>query len=39
MGLAHSTYYYQPRQQSTKAKKETADLRDRIEQIVVEFTR
>lgn len=39
MGLAHSTYYYQPRQQSTKAKKETADLRDRIERIVVEFTR
>ena len=39
MGLAHSTYYYQPRQQSTKAKKEAADLRDRIEQIVVEFTR
>lgn len=39
MGLAHSTYYYQPRQPSTKAKKEAADLRDRIEQIVVEFTR
>ena len=39
MGLAHSTYYYQPQQQSTKAKKETADLRDRIERIVVEFTR
>jgi putative transposase len=39
MGLAHSTYYYQPRQQSIEAKKEAADLRDRIEQIVVEFTR
>lgn len=39
MGLAHSTYYYQHGQQSTKAKKEAADLRDRIEQIVVEFTR
>ena len=39
MGLAHSTYYYQPRQQSTQAKKQAADLRDRIEQIVVEFTR
>ena len=39
MGLAYSTYYYQPRQQSTKAKKEAADLRNRIEPIVVEFTR
>ena len=39
MGLAHSTYYYRPRQQSIEAKKEAADLRDRIEQIVVEFTR
>jgi putative transposase len=39
MGLAHSTYYYQPRQQSRQAKKQAADLRDRIEQIVVEFTR
>jgi putative transposase len=39
MGLAHSTYYYQPRQQSGQVKKQAADLRDRIEQIVVEFTR
>ena len=39
MGLAHSTYYYRPRHQSIEAKKEAADLRDRIEQIVVEFAR
>jgi putative transposase len=39
MGLARSTYYYRLRQKSLAAKKEEADLRDRIEQIVVEFTR
>ena len=39
MGLAHSTYYYRPRQKSMEAQKEEADLRDRIEQIVVEFAR
>jgi putative transposase len=39
MGLAHSTYYYRSRQKSIGAKKEAADLRDRIEQIVVEFAR
>lgn len=39
MGLARSTYYYRSRQKSIGAKKEAADLRDRIEQIVVEFAR
>jgi putative transposase len=39
MGLAHGTYYYQSRQQSRQVKKQAADLRDRIEQMVVEFTR
>jgi transposase InsO family protein len=39
MGLARSTYYYLSRQVSMEAKKEEADLRDRIEQIVVEFAR
>jgi putative transposase len=39
MGLARSTYYYRLRQKSLAAKKEEADLRDRIEQVVVEFTR
>ena len=39
MGLARSTYYYRSRQKSIGAKKEAADLRDRIERIVVEFAR
>lgn len=39
MGLARSTYYYRCRQVSMEGKKEEADLRDRIEQIVVEFAR
>jgi putative transposase len=39
MGLSNSTYYYRLRQKSLVGKKEEADLRDRIEQIVVEFTR
>jgi putative transposase len=39
MGLARSTYYHCSRQKSTKAKKEEADLRDRIEQTVVEHAR
>lgn len=39
MGLARSTYYHCSRQKSTKAKKEQADLRDRIEQVVVEHAR
>lgn len=39
MGLGRSTYYYHLRQKSLAAKKAEADLRDRIEQIVVEFSR
>jgi putative transposase len=39
MGLGRGTYYYRLRQQSLMAKKEEADLRDRIEQIVVERAR
>jgi putative transposase len=39
MGLSRSTYYDCARQNSMQAKKEEADLRDRIEQIVVEFAR
>ena len=39
MGLARSTYYYRSQQKSMEAEKKEADLRDRIEQIVVEFTR
>src|SRR6266550_6594351 len=39
MGLGRGTCYYRLRQQSLIAKKEEADLRDRIEQIVVERAR
>jgi putative transposase len=39
MGLARSTYYYRLRQKSFTAKKGEADLRDRIEQIVLECAR
>jgi transposase InsO family protein len=39
MGLGRGTYYYRLRQQSLMAKKEEGDLRDRIEQIVVERAR
>ena len=39
MGLGRGTYYYRLRQQSLMAKKEEADPRDRIEQIVVERAR
>ncbi len=39
MGLSRSTYYHRSREKSIEAKKEEADLRDRIEQIVVEFAR
>jgi putative transposase len=39
MGLGRSTYYYRSRQKSLAGKKEEADLRDRIEQVVEEFTR
>ena len=38
-GLARSTYYYRCRQKSTQVKKEEADLRGRIDQIVVEAAR
>ena len=39
MGLVRSTYYYQSRAPCVEAQKEEADLRDRIEEIVVEFAR
>lgn len=39
IGLSRSTYYYRSREKSLVAKKEEADLRDRIEQIVVECAR
>jgi putative transposase len=39
MSFSRSTYYYRLRQKSLAAKKEEADLRDRIEQIVVECVR
>jgi len=39
MGLARSTYYHHSMKQSKEAKTEEADLRDRIEQIVVEHAR
>jgi putative transposase len=39
MGLSRSTYYYQLRRKSLAANKAQADLRDRIEQIVVECAR
>ena len=39
MGLSHSTYYYQTKARSVGTQKEEADLRDRIEQIVVEHAR
>jgi transposase InsO family protein len=39
MGLARSTYYHRSRHKSMEANKEEADLRDRIEQIVVEHAR
>jgi len=39
MGLSRSTHYYRSKQPSAEAKKEAADLRDRIEQIVVEHPR
>lgn len=38
MGLSRSTYYHRSAQKSEQAKEE-ADLRDRIERIVVEFSR
>jgi putative transposase len=39
MGLKRSTYYYRLREKSLAAKREGADLRDRIEQIVVQCAR
>jgi hypothetical protein len=39
MGLARSTYYHRSGQKSMEANKEEGDLRDRIEQIVVEHAR
>jgi transposase InsO family protein len=39
MGFSRSTYYYRVKPKSLEAKKEEADLRDRIEQIVVECAR
>ncbi|HEY9815117.1 MAG TPA: IS3 family transposase [Candidatus Obscuribacterales bacterium] len=39
MGLSRSTHYYRSKQPSAEAKKEAADLRDRIEQVVVEHPR
>ena len=39
MGLGRSTYYYRPKGVSVEDRKEGADLRDRIEQIVVEHAR
>lgn len=39
MGLARSTYYRRSQALSLKAQKEEADLRDRIEEIVVEYSR
>jgi putative transposase len=39
MGLSHSTYYYQSKARSVGTQKAEADLRDRIEQIVVERAR
>jgi len=39
IGLALSTYYYKPKEQPTPQIKEDNDLRDRIEQIALEFPR
>jgi putative transposase len=39
IGLSRSTHYYRSQQPLAEAKKEAADLRDRIEQIVVEHPR
>jgi putative transposase len=39
MGLSRSTYYYRSKVASVDDEKQGADLRDRIEQIVVEYSR
>ncbi len=39
MGLSRSTYYHRAKRPSMEARREQADLRDRIEEIVVGFAR
>jgi transposase InsO family protein len=39
MELSRSSYYYQPKGSSSEKRKQEADLRDRIEQIALRFTR
>jgi transposase InsO family protein len=39
MELIRSSYYYQPKGSSSEKRKQQADLRDRIEQIALRFTR
>jgi len=39
MGLAHSSYYYQPKGASAEKRKADADLRDRVEEIALRFPR
>jgi len=39
MGLARSSYYYQPKGASAEKRKADADLRDRIEEIALRFPR
>ncbi len=39
MGLPQSSYYYRAKQPCIETKKREADLRDRIEEIVVEYPR
>jgi len=39
MGIARSTYYHRPKQPCFKEQLKEADLRDRIEEIVVEYPR
>ena len=39
MGLRRSTYYYRSKAEPVEDRKEEADLRDRIEEIVVEHAR
>ena len=39
MGLSRSSYYYRPRGPSAEKQKQDADLRDRIEQIALKYSR
>ena len=39
MGLARSSYYYQPRGSSPEKLQADADLRDRLEEIALRFPR